>query len=103
MDQSLSRKMPQLLAENAARLRLNFASFSLASELQNHENEVTTHEVKKGAAFDDESFIVRHGTEPIDRYGGWPESIHPRGRCSIRPSKFKSRLQFPNARKNLVR
>jgi hypothetical protein len=27
-------------------------------------SEVTTHDVKKGTLFDDESFIVRHGTEP---------------------------------------
>jgi hypothetical protein len=40
------------------------ASPSLASELQYHKEEVTTHDVKKGTLFDDESFIVRHGTEP---------------------------------------
>jgi hypothetical protein len=41
-------------------------------------HETKTHQVKKGTLFDDESFIVQQGTEPnrIDRYGGWPESIH---------------------------
>jgi hypothetical protein len=43
---------------------VNIGSFSLASELQNHEIEANTHDVKKGTLFDDESFIVRHGTEP---------------------------------------
>ena len=61
---STPSKNAQLVTENGASVRLNIASLSLASELQNHEIEANTHDVKKGTLFDDESFIVRQGTEP---------------------------------------
>ena len=56
--------MPQIVGENARSLRLNITSLSTASELQRDRDEVNAEEVKKGVLFDDESYVVRQGTEP---------------------------------------
>ena len=59
-----SRKMLQIVRRNAGSIGLNNVSPSLASELQHQKAKANTHDVKNGTLSDDESYVVRQGTEP---------------------------------------
>ena len=62
-------------------------------------DETSAEDIKKGTFFDDESCIVRQGTEPkllIATAAGLEAYVSPAMRLHDRPSKFKSGLQFPN-------
>jgi hypothetical protein len=50
--------------KHAASTHLNIISLSLASELHHQMKKRTHHDVKKGTLSDDESYVVRQGTEP---------------------------------------
>ena len=83
---------------------MNIGSFSLASELQNHEIEANTHDVKKGTLFDDESFIVRHGTEPnklIAKAAGLEAFIQIGDAASLQAEQIQEWVTVPEPRKTL--
>jgi len=69
------------------------------------QNDVSAHDVKRGPLFDDESYMVRQGTEPnllIAKAAGLEASSPTAMQLLYRPSRFKSGLQFPDAGNTLL-
>src|ERR1022692_2169940 len=99
-----SRKMPQIVGENAGNIRANIFFHPVASELQVQKAR-RTHHVKKGTLFDDESNVVGKGTEPnlLIATAAGLEAFIPNGdAASLQVKQIQEWVAVPERRKSLA-